>query len=151
MGPIPSLKIQTSSHLNFRTSHLSGRVLVNGQDRNLRQFRKQSCYIMQNDQLLPYLTVKEAMMVAASLKLGKEVKMRTKKLIIAEILEALGLAECAETRTSGLSGGQRKRLSIALELVNNPPVMFFDVTLCLWNLKVRNAIILISGTNIRTR
>lgn len=80
---------------------------------------------MQNDELLPLLTVKEALFVSANLKLGNKYSLVEKQKIISEIIDALSLSNSTNTMTVNLSGGQKKRLSIALELVNNPPVVRF--------------------------
>lgn len=75
---------------------------MNGKPRDLRKFRKTSCYIMQDDCLCQYLSVEEAMDVAANLKLGEKMKTDEKKEIIMEILENLGLEKTVKTMTSQL-------------------------------------------------
>ncbi|XP_013185297.1 ATP-binding cassette subfamily G member 4 [Amyelois transitella] len=110
----------------YTTNGVNGRITVNGHAREMRVFKKLSSYIMQDDLLQPRLTVQESMRVAADLKLGKELGRAEKELIIEEILQTLGLWDHKDTRSERLSGGQSKRLSVALELVNNPPIIFLD-------------------------
>ncbi|XP_047001501.1 ATP-binding cassette sub-family G member 1-like [Schistocerca americana] len=109
-----------------RLRGVTGSVLVNGKPRDLASFRRLSCYVMQEDLLQPHLTLVEAMVVAARLKLGKQLTEFQKKAVVDEVLNVLGLSECRDTFTDKLSGGQRKRFSIAQELVSNPSVIFLD-------------------------
>lgn len=110
----------------YRSCGVSGLRKINGQPRDETKFRKMSCYITQEDLLVPLLSLQEVMCFAASLKLPSSYTWKQKKTVVEEVQHMLGLSECKSTRTELLSGGQKKRLSIALELINNPPVFFLD-------------------------
>lgn len=107
-------------------SDTSSSILVNGEPREMKVFKKLSRYIMQEDFHQPSLTVLETLQTSAELKLGPSVPQEHKMNQIMEILDLLRLTNSKDTITSRLSGGEKKRLSIALELVNNPPVLFLD-------------------------
>lgn len=66
----------------FRCSGVKGSITINGHERNLSQFRKLSCYIMQDNQLHANLSVEEAMQVAASLKLGSDISKDSKYQVV---------------------------------------------------------------------
>ncbi|XP_064470649.1 ATP-binding cassette sub-family G member 4-like [Ornithodoros turicata] len=126
MGPSGAGK---TTLLNLLTGHYDkgydGEVQINGNVRVRSLFNKQSCYVMQDDHLLPSLTVHEALTMSAQLRmptLTKEEQMAK----VEKLIKEWSLWDCQHTRTCKISGGQRKRLAIAQELVNNPPVIFLD-------------------------
>ncbi|XP_002065683.2 ATP-binding cassette sub-family G member 4 [Drosophila willistoni] len=127
MGPSGAGKSTLLDALSgFKTTGVDGSILLNGRRRDLPSFRRMSCYITQDDRLQPLLTVNENMHIAADLKLGENVSYEEKETRIEDILLLLGLYDHDQTLTMRLSGGQKKRLSIAMELINNPTVMFLD-------------------------
>ncbi|XP_053612319.1 uncharacterized protein LOC128676307 [Plodia interpunctella] len=137
MGPSGAGKSSLVNALTlFSTSGVSGRIRGGGNvcelgekrqsTRALRSYKKKSCYILQDDRLNPLFTVAELMKFAADMKLGNAFTDELKMTVINEVLETLGLTGTEETRCGNLSGGQKKRLSIAVELIDNPPVVFLD-------------------------
>ncbi|XP_066594181.1 ATP-binding cassette sub-family G member 1-like [Prorops nasuta] len=110
----------------YKCNGAAGLININGQPRDLQIFKKMSRYIMQEDLIQPKLTVFELMCFAVDLKLGRKLSAVDKHTAIAEVLDTLRMNNVRDTITEHLSGGERKRLSIALELVNNPNVIFLD-------------------------
>ncbi|KAH8317738.1 hypothetical protein KR074_008484 [Drosophila pseudoananassae] len=112
----------------FCATGVSGDIKVNGKEMSpsSERFRQLLCYIHQDDLLRPQLMVGEIMLMAAHLKLGFKVTKAYKIDLIKHILSLLGLDHRYNVYTAKLSGGQKKRLAIALELISNPPVLYLD-------------------------
>lgn len=109
---------------------LHGTLLVNGEEWSPRRVREISGFVFQDDVLLDTMTVREALWMSATLRVrGITVAERVK--MVDELLEILGLRHCQNTivgspAQKGISGGERKRCSIAMELITNPAVLFLD-------------------------
>ncbi|KAH0948366.1 hypothetical protein HN011_010642 [Eciton burchellii] len=129
MGPSGAGKSTLLNVLaGFTIKGMSGDIMVNGKMRlpYSERWRKTSCYIQQDSILRACITVGEAMNVAAQLKLGCSISSAYKHTQILELLGMLGLNHCYNTLCGKLSGGQKKRLDVALELLTNPSVLFLD-------------------------
>ncbi|XP_025412535.1 ATP-binding cassette sub-family G member 1 isoform X1 [Sipha flava] len=127
MGPSGSGKSTLLNVLaGYSTSGSSGSVYLNDALRDEKQMANISCYIQQDDFVRELLTVRESMTVAAHLKLPTTMSTLSKVSLVDGILESLGLAIHENTIVTRLSGGQKKRLSIALELITNPSILFLD-------------------------
>ena len=99
---------------------------------SLDLFTVTSAYVTQTDVLLPTLTVRETLLCAASLRLPPATTSQQRSQLVEEIILELGLKECVDTRVGdgfkrgGCSGGERRRVSIGVQMLRNPSVLFLD-------------------------
>ena len=101
-----------------------GGAVLNGEPVTSRQ--TDTGYVPQDDIVHGLLTVREALRYAAKLRLPPDAEDRAVERVIERVMAEVELDERADTRIGRLSGGQRKRASVASELVNRPSILFLD-------------------------
>ncbi|XP_077659259.1 broad substrate specificity ATP-binding cassette transporter ABCG2-like [Urocitellus parryii] len=104
-------------------SGLSGDVLINGGPRPAN-FKYYSGFVVQNNVLINTLTVRENLQFSAALRLPTTMTNHEKNERINKVIEDLDLSEVADSKV--LSRGEKKRTSVAMELIADPPILFLD-------------------------
>ncbi|XP_010217003.1 PREDICTED: ATP-binding cassette sub-family G member 2 [Tinamus guttatus] len=126
---------------------LSGDILINGAPQPAN-FKCTSGYVVQDDVVMGTLTVRENLKFSAALRLPKSVKEQEKNERVNRIIKELGLSKVADSKvgtqfTRGVSGGERKRTNIGMELITDPPILFLDEPTTGLDASTANAVLLL--------
>ncbi|XVF75444.1 hypothetical protein PTKIN_Ptkin13bG0189400 [Pterospermum kingtungense] len=110
---------------------LKGNVSLNGEVLESRMLKVISAYVMQDDLLFPMLTVEETLMFAAEFRLPRTLSKSKKKMRVQALIDQLGLRNAAKTVIGdegrrGVSGGERRRVSIGTDIIHDPIILFLD-------------------------
>ncbi|XP_027941835.1 pleiotropic drug resistance protein 1-like [Vigna unguiculata] len=111
--------------------YIGGNITISGYPKKQETFARISGYCEQNDIHSPHVTVYESLLYSAWLRLSPEINDETRKMFIEEVMELVELKPLRHALVglpgvNGLSTEQRKRLTIAVELVANPSIIFMD-------------------------
>ncbi|XP_058074655.1 ABC transporter G family member 31-like [Magnolia sinica] len=110
---------------------IEGSITIAGHPKNQETFARISGYCEQNDVHSPCMTVLESLLYSAWLRLPSDVDLGTQRVFVEEVMELVELTPLSGALVGlpgvdGLSTEQRKRLTIAVELVANPSIVFMD-------------------------
>ncbi|KAF2318628.1 hypothetical protein GH714_009453 [Hevea brasiliensis] len=110
---------------------LKGTITLNGEVLESRMLKVISAYVMQDDLLFPMLTVEETLMFAAEFRLPTSLSKSKKKMRVQALIDQLGLRNAAKTVIGdeghrGVSGGERRRVSIGIDIIHDPIILFMD-------------------------
>lgn len=128
LGPSGAGKSTLMDAMNGMRPASGGSVLINNLDlyQHLDSLKQSIGYVPQDDIIHRELTVYRTLFYVAKLRLSRDVSTREINQIIEEVLDVTGLTERQHVPINQLSGGQRKRVSIAVELITKPSVIFLD-------------------------
>lgn len=117
--------------LNTRVMEVEGDIRLNGREYDTTILKSMSAYVMQDDLLHAELTVAETLYWASLLRMPLDTTNEDRNDRVQEVIDLMGIEHCRDTivgntRRKGISGGERKRLCIAVELLNRPKLIFLD-------------------------
>ncbi|XP_046846390.1 protein white-like isoform X2 [Xenia sp. Carnegie-2017] len=130
-GAGKSTLLNVLSHRNISAVNVTGTVFLNGSPVR-QEINTMSAYVQQEDLFIGTLTVREHLMFQALLRMDKNIPQSERVRRVEKAITELGLAKCSETligipgRLRGISGGEKKRLSFASEILTDPPLLFVD-------------------------
>jgi ABC transport system ATP-binding/permease protein len=128
IGPSGAGKSTLLGALTGTAPATEGQVLYDGRDlyKSYAELRHRIGLVPQENILHTQLTVRRALEFAAKLRFPRDTSRQERKRRIDEVLGELSLTAHGDTRTSALSGGQQKRVNVALELLTKPSLLFLD-------------------------
>ncbi|WP_055489295.1 FHA domain-containing protein [Streptomyces sp. TP-A0356] len=128
VGPSGAGKSTLLNALTGQRPAERGAVLYDGRDlyRDYAELRQRIGLVPQDDILHAQLTVRRALTYAAELRFPQDTAREERRARVDEVIRELGLEERAGQSIQSLSGGQRKRVSVALELLTKPSLLFLD-------------------------
>ncbi|KAG0332216.1 hypothetical protein BG004_001337 [Podila humilis] len=114
-----------------KSGSVSGHIYVNGRTVSHQEYKRVVGYVDQEDTLMPTLTVYETILYSALLRLPRDMSPEAKHFRVMETMSELGILAIKDMRigSSGqrsISGGEKRRVSIACELVTSPSILFLD-------------------------
>jgi ABC-type multidrug transport system ATPase subunit/pSer/pThr/pTyr-binding forkhead associated (FHA) protein len=128
MGASGSGKSTLMNILAGRGTASEGVVELNGQDlhANFSALKQDIAFVPQQDELHEQLTLRQALTYAAKLRLPPDTTPAQREATIEAAARSVDLVERLDTRITALSGGQKKRASLASEILNRPSLLFLD-------------------------
>ena len=137
MGPSGSGKTSFLNVLADRVpknsgTNVTGEVFIGGTPRTqIGEFSRLASYVLQDDSLYPMLTVFETLFLAARLRLPANISLEDKRARVESLIDELGIRAARDVvigdeKHKGVSGGERKRTNVGVEIIGDPSLIFLD-------------------------
>ena len=114
-----------------KSGNVTGNLYLNGNPTDINAIKKRAGFVFQDDVILKTMTVKEALYMSALLRLPENISNEEKLNKVNYMISILHLENCkitiiGDSIIKGISGGERKRLSVGMEMIMNPSIIFLD-------------------------